>query len=81
MIYLLCKGFLALLVISALIALPITYFFFDKVVLTNFAYHQPISLTEMLGSALIVMFLAFLMIGSQTIKAARNNPANVLKSE
>ncbi|TLV02534.1 ABC transporter permease [Dyadobacter luticola] len=81
LIYLLCKSFLVLLVISALIALPATYLFFDKVVLTRFAYHQPISVVEMLGGAFTVMLLAFLMIGSQTVKAARNNPAKVLKSE
>ncbi|WAC11423.1 ABC transporter permease [Dyadobacter pollutisoli] len=81
LIYLLCKGFLILLVISTLIALPLTYMFFDKVVLTKFPYHQSISLTEMLGGSLFVMLFAFFLIGSQTVKAARNNPAKVLKSE
>ena len=81
LIYLLCKGFLLLLVISTVIALPVTYLFFDKVVLTKFPYHQAISITDMLGGSLIVMLLAFLLIGSQTVKAARNNPAKVLKSE
>ena len=81
LVYLLCKGFLILLVISTLIALPTTYLFFDKVVLTQFPYHKSISLFEMLGGSLMVMLFAFLLIGSQTIKAARNNPAKVLKSE
>jgi ABC-type antimicrobial peptide transport system permease subunit len=81
LIFLLCKGFLMLLVISTLIALPVTYLFFDKVVLTKFPYHQSISLTQMLGGSLMVMLFAFFLIGSQTVKAARNNPAKVLKSE
>jgi putative ABC transport system permease protein len=81
LIYLLCKGFLLLLAISTLIAMPVTYLFFDKIVLTKFPYHQSISLTEMLGGSLLVMLFAFFLIGSQTIKAARNNPAKVLKSE
>nr|WP_295922385.1 ABC transporter permease [uncultured Dyadobacter sp.] len=81
LIYMLCKGFLLLLVISTCIALPLTYLFFDKIVLTKFPYHQPISLIEMLGGSLIVMLLAFFLIGSQTVKAARNNPAKVLKSD
>ncbi|MCE7063118.1 ABC transporter permease [Dyadobacter sp. CY343] len=81
LIYLLCKGFLLLLVISTVIALPVTYLFFDKVVLTKFPYHQAISISDMLGGSLIVMLLAFFLIGSQTVKAARNNPAKVLKSE
>ncbi|MVM37506.1 FtsX-like permease family protein [Spirosoma sp. HMF3257] len=81
LVFLLSKGFLGLLLIASLVALPATYFFFDKVVLTNFAYHQPIGLGELIMGVVIVMFLAFLLIGSQTVKAARNNPAKVLKSE
>lgn len=81
LVYLLSKGFLSLLAVAAFIAIPATYFFFDKVVLVNFAYHQSIGLNQLLMSVLIVMLPAFLLIGSQTVKAARNNPANVLKSE
>ncbi|MVM34072.1 FtsX-like permease family protein [Spirosoma sp. HMF4905] len=81
LVFLLSKGFLGLLLIASLVALPATYFFFDKVVLTNFAYHQPIGLSELLIGVVMVMVLAFLLIGSQTLKAARKNPANVLKSE
>jgi ABC-type antimicrobial peptide transport system permease subunit len=81
LIFLLSQGFLLLLTISALVALPATYLFFDFVVLMNFAYHQPIGLTDLFISLVIVMALAFLMIGSQTLKAARTNPAEVLKNE
>ncbi|GAB4043534.1 ABC transporter permease [Spirosoma litoris] len=81
LVFLLSKGFLGLLLIASLVALPVTYYFFDQVVLTSFAYHQPIGLSDLLISVLIVMTLAFLLIGSQTLKAARNNPAKVLKSE
>jgi putative ABC transport system permease protein len=81
LVFLLSKGFLILLVIAMLLSLPATYFFFDKVVLTNFAYHAPVNLNMMLIGVLIVVFIAFVMIGSQTVKAARSNPAKVLKSE
>jgi ABC-type antimicrobial peptide transport system permease subunit len=81
LIYLLSKGFLFLLSIAASVALPATYFFFDQVVLSNFAYHQPIGAAELLGSAGAVMVIALLMIGSQALKAARTNPARVLKQE
>lgn len=81
LVYLLCRGFLLLLAIAAVIALPLTYLFFDKIILTRFAYHQPIDLRDLLGGSVLVMLLAFLMIGSQTMKAARNNPAKVLKSK
>jgi len=81
LVYLLSKGFLLLLSLAALIALPITYLFFDKVVLSNFAYHEPIRLTEILIGFLIIMIIAFLMVLSQTLKVARRNPAEVLKNE
>lgn len=81
LVYLLGKGFVLLLVLPAQIALPATYVFFDKVVLINFPYHQPIGFTELLNSVLCVAIIAFFMIGSQTIKAARSNPADVLKKD
>lgn len=81
LIYLLGRGFVILLVLSALVALPLTYFFFNKVVLINFPYHQPIGFTELFNSLLCVAIVAFLMIGSQTLKAARSNPAEVLKKD
>ncbi|MGA0558106.1 ABC transporter permease [Larkinella sp. VNQ87] len=81
LIFQLSKGFLLLLGIATLVALPATYLFFDQVVLTNFVYHQPIGVSELVLSVLVVMMLAFLLIGSQTLKAARSNPGEVLKSE
>lgn len=81
LIYLLSRGFLLLLSISALIALPVTYFFFEKFVLSNFPYHTPVQIVELFAGLLAVLLIAFLMIGSQTMKAARSNPVEVLKSE
>ncbi len=81
LIFLLSKGFLLLLILAALIAIPTTYFFFDKVILSNFAYHQPIGWSELIIGLVAVMMLAFLMIGSQTLKVARSNPSEVLKNE
>ena len=81
LIYLLSRGFLVLLSIAAFIALPITYLFFENVVLTNFPYHEPVQIVELFVGLLAVLLIAFLMIGSQTMKAARRNPAEVLKSE
>ncbi|WP_373552113.1 ABC transporter permease [Haliscomenobacter sp.] len=39
LVFLLSRGFLTLLSISALIALPVTYLFFENVVLRRFPYH------------------------------------------
>ncbi len=81
LIYLLSRSFLLLLSVSALIALPVTYLFFETVVLTHFPYHTPIQVTELLVGLLAVWLIAFILIGSQTMKAVRSNPVEVLKSE
>ena len=81
LIYLLGRGFLVPLSISALIALPVTYLFFEKVVLTRFPYHTPVRIVELFVGLLTVLLIAFIMIGSQTMKAARSNPVEVLKNE
>jgi putative ABC transport system permease protein len=81
LIYLLSKGFLVLLGIAAMIALPATYVFFDSVILTKFAYHLPLKLYEFLTPLLVLMALASILIGSQTLKAARSNPVKNLKVE
>jgi ABC-type antimicrobial peptide transport system permease subunit len=79
LIYLLSRGFLTLLSIAALIALPVTYVFFENVLLRRFPYHTPVQIAELLVGLLVVLLIAFLMIGSQTLKAARSNPVEVLK--
>lgn len=81
LIYLLNRNFLLLLSISALIALPVTYVLFEKVVLTNFPYHTPVGIPELFVGLGAVFLIAFIMIGSQTVKAAQRNPAEVLKNE
>jgi ABC-type antimicrobial peptide transport system permease subunit len=81
LLYLLSKGFLVLLFMAALIALPITYIFFENFVLTSFPYHTPIQLPELFVGLLAVLLIAFILIGARTLQAARSNPAHVLKSE
>jgi hypothetical protein len=51
------------------------------VVLVNFAYHQPIGVSELLSGLFGVLIIAMMMIGSQTLKAARANPAQTLSDE
>ncbi|MFN8342896.1 MAG: FtsX-like permease family protein [Cyclobacteriaceae bacterium] len=81
LILLLSEGFLVLLGIAALIALPVTYIFFENYVLRNFPYHNPVHFAELLAGLFTVLAIAFLMIGSQTVKAAGRNPSEVLKGE
>ncbi len=81
LIFLLSRSFIIMLSIASLIALPATYIFFEQVVLSNMAFHAPIGVGELLMSVFLVMVIACIMIGSQTFRVARTNPAQVLKNE
>lgn len=81
LVFLLSRAFVMLLAVSALIALPITYLFFENVVLINFPFHNPIGVMELCSGLLAVLAIAFVMVGSQTLRAAQRNPAEILKSE
>jgi putative ABC transport system permease protein len=81
LIYLLSKGFLSLLILSGAVALPVTYFFFDQIAFQEIANHITITTFDMLFGFGVVLTIALAMIGFQTLKIARSNPAQVLKSE
>jgi ABC-type antimicrobial peptide transport system permease subunit len=81
LVLLLSRGFLVLIGVSALVAIPLTYVFFENFVLTNFPFHKPIGAIELFGGLIAVLAIAFVMIGSQTVRAAASNPAEVLKCE
>lgn len=81
LLYLLGKGFFMLLAIAALISIPATILFFEKIAFPELANHAPLAIGEMLLGVLAVIVVALVMIGSQTIKVARANPAEVLKNE
>jgi predicted lysophospholipase L1 biosynthesis ABC-type transport system permease subunit len=80
LVFLLSKGFLLLMAIAALIALPATNMFFTKYVFDEYADGAPIAWSELTVGVISVIAIAFIMIGLHTLKVARNNPAEVLKS-
>lgn len=81
LIVLLGKSFFILLAVAAGIALPVTYIFFDQVLLVQMGNHTSIAPFEMFAGVTGILILAGIMIGSQTFKVARANPADVLKNE
>jgi len=81
LLFLLGKGFFILLAIAAGISLPITYLFFENILLPNIGNAAPINFTDMTIGVIAVMIIALIMIGSQTLKVAKTNPADVLKME
>lgn len=81
LIYLLSKSFMLLIFISTAIALPTTYYFFTEKFLVTMKNHLPVSLMDLLIGVIAMVTLALGMISTQTLKAARKNPAEVLKNE
>ncbi len=81
LIFLLGRGFFILLGVSAAIALPLTYIFFDQIMLVQMGNHIPIEAFEMFAGVIGILILAGIMIGSQTFKVAKSNPADILKNE
>ncbi|MBS1978942.1 MAG: ABC transporter permease [Bacteroidetes bacterium] len=81
LLYLLSKSFIILLAIAAGISLPLTAIFFQQIAFPELANHAPLGFGDLFWGVFAILLLALLMIGSQTFKVARTNPADVLKSE
>ncbi len=77
---LLSKEFMALVVLSLIIASPLAYFFMDKW-LQNFAYRIDIHWTVFALAGVAAVGVAFLTVSFQSIKAALANPVESLRSE
>ena len=77
----LSSSFVKILVIAAAIAMSLTFLLFDRVVLAHFAFRIGIGVVELGTGVLLLLTIGILTIGSQTLKAARANPAEVLKGE
>jgi putative ABC transport system permease protein len=81
LVTLLSRGYLWLIVIAFAVTVPLSYYLMTNYWLSNFAYRTPIDVVVYLLSLLIVMLIAGLAVGSQTIRAAMQNPADTLKEE
>jgi putative ABC transport system permease protein len=81
LMFLLGRGFIMMLGTASLIALPLTYYIFEGLILVNFPFHSPIGLVELFGGAVVVLMIALFMIVIETLKASRTNPAITLRSE
>jgi putative ABC transport system permease protein len=77
----LSTGFFKLIGLAVLIATPVTYLLFDQLLLSIFYYRATIGVMEIGLSILFLFFLVCLIIGSQTLKVAKVNPVETLRSE
>ncbi|MFC1563978.1 ABC transporter permease [candidate division KSB1 bacterium] len=79
-IYLLARDFMKLIMISVLIAIPITYFIMNNW-LDNFAFRTDISYFTFMVAGGLTLLIAMLTVSFQVTKAANYNPADTLKYE
>jgi len=77
---LLSKGYFMLLIISTVIALPISYLIGGQL-LQTFAYHIPLDIWVFLPGVVLLFLLGAVTIGSQTLRAAWSNPVEALRKE
>ena len=80
LIYLLSKGFVLILIISILIAVPAAYFI-NNLWLEQLAYHVSVDVVTILSGVFALIVFGTITIGSQTWRAAYVNPVDNLKSE
>jgi len=77
---LMTRGFLLLVIFSNIIAWPVAYFAV-KQWLENFAYRVELDIGMFLMAGAIALIIALITVSYQSIKAARTNPVNTLRSE
>ena len=79
-VMILSKNFLKLLLISILIAAPFSYLI-NNLWLDNLSNRVDFGFGTVVIGSFLMLGLGLLTIGSQTIRAARQNPVHSLKDE
>jgi putative ABC transport system permease protein len=81
LIALLSKDYVWLILVAFMFGAPVAYLIMTNYWLTNFAYHIPVDAFVYLITLAMVLCIAVVAVGSQTIRAAMQNPAETLKEE
>jgi putative ABC transport system permease protein len=77
----LSKDFMKLVLIAIVLASPLAWWAMQKLFLQSFAYRQNIQWWVIALAGFMALFIAFITISFQSIKAAMSNPVKSLKSE
>lgn len=79
--YLLTKDFLKLMIIGSLISIPLSYILYSMIISRQNLYSESIGVLPVIISLFILMALGLLTVTSETLRAARSNPSDTLRSE
>lgn len=80
LVYQLSKGFVSLILISIIIAIPLAYLL-NNLWLQEMAYRVEMNVGVVLFGVFVLMILGLITVGSQTLRAAYVNPVDKLKNE
>jgi ABC-type antimicrobial peptide transport system permease subunit len=69
-----------MILVAIIIALPVSYLL-AKNWLNDFAYRIDLEWWYFLSAGLVALLIAWFTVGLQTVKAARINPVNNLRTE
>jgi putative ABC transport system permease protein len=79
-LYLVAKEFILLIVISTIIAIPITMYLIERW-LQNYAYRVNVDVVVVLVTLFAATFIVMVTIGYQALRAATANPVEALRYE
>jgi putative ABC transport system permease protein len=80
LVALLTKDFAQLVLVAFAVAAPVAYWLMDRW-LQDFAYRINLGLGVFLGAGVLALLVAVVTVSTQTIRAARIDPARTLRSE
>jgi putative ABC transport system permease protein len=80
LVYILSKGYISVLVMALIIAIPAAYYI-NTMWLQNLATHVTVDFMTIALGVLFLIVLGILTIGSQTLQAIVVNPVDNLKNE
>lgn len=81
LVFILSKGFIVMIGLSALISIPLAYYVFETYVLVEFREQITIGLMELLPGVMLIIIVALITVGGQTLRASKANPADMLRDE
>lgn len=78
---LLSRTLFLVITIAATVAIPVSFYIVDDVILNDFLYRTEMGLMETLSGLVVVMLIGVLTVSWQVRQAAVQNPADLLRDE
>ena len=80
LVVMLCKDFTRLIIYAIIVGTPLAYYVMEQF-LSQYPYRTELNVSMFAIPALALIFVSLSIVSYQSIKAALNNPVEVLRSE